>query len=424
MGQVGQGALRAPTFRVRRARCRLGMLRPMRGGSPPTQADDELRPVVVFAPLGANPAPLLQLVWALHRHWHLAASRVVVVVDARGHRYIHAEALNPGAAWEKLQRALGGMAIGSREVEVVAVRTAAGDLMPSDEEPENAAIYNESAWSAARNAIAGAGDNPVIFALVAGRRRTMHVAATVLFQLLARPQDRLIDVRVTERWAETAGVFYFPDQDGGHGARARGPTEPHDPASVDVILVDVQVPRLRSLLRERDLMTYAAALRAGQAAVDASASATLRFVLSEGKVFLGDHEIPLSKAQLIWYATLAHYRRSSAGSDGWLRVRDVEPLWHMARRCSEFAWSAVVQGELVDKLMGLESPPKVLKEIDEDNLRKMRADTVKRIRQWSKGKPRELGSLVIPARKKLSTGNVQRIALEPDLIEFVGIPDW
>jgi CRISPR-associated protein (TIGR02584 family) len=400
------------------------MLHPMREGHSPPRADDALRPVVVFAPLGANPAPLLQLVWALHRHWHLAASRVVAVVDARGHRYLHAEALNAGAAWDKLKRALGATAIDAREVEVVAVRTVAGDLMPSDEDPEDAAKYNETAWSAARKAISDARDNPVIFALVAGRRRTMHVAATVLFQLLARPQDRLLDVRVTERWAETAGVFYFPEQARIQPARHRAPPESRDPASVDVVLVDVQVPRLRSLLRERDLMTYAAALRAGQAAVDASASATLRFDLPEGKVFLGEHELPLSKAQFIWYATLARHRRSSGGTDGWLRVRDVEPLWNVARRCSVFAWSAVVQAEFVEELMGLASPPRKPKEIDEDNLRKMRADTVSRLRKWAKGRPRELSSLVMPEKRKLSTGNVQRLALDPDRIEFIGIADW
>lgn len=170
-------------------------------------------------------------------------------------------------------------------------------------------------------------------------------------------------------------------------------------------------------------MTYAAALRAGQAAVDASAGATLRIDLSEGKAFVGEHELPLSKAQFIWYATLAHHRRSSVGGDGWLRVSDVEPLWRMARRCKEYAWSAAVQGELVDRLMGLASPPKKLKELDEDNLRKMRSDTVTRIRRWSRNRPRELGTLVLPERKKLSAGSVQRIALDPDRIELVGVED-
>lgn len=257
--------------------------------------DDQIGSAVIVAPLGANPAPLLQLVWALHRHWKLSARRILAVVDARGHHYLHAEALSPGGAWEKLQRSLGSTAIDASQVEVVAVRTAAGELLPSDEAPENAAIYNETAWSAARRAIAEAGADPVIFALVAGRRRTMHVAATVLFQLLARPQDRLVDVRVTERWAEVAGAFYFPEHD------AKQP-------SFDVILVDVQVPRLRSLLRERDLLTYAAALRAGQAAVDASVSSRLLIELPEGKAFVGEEELPLSKAQFVWYATLAQHR--------------------------------------------------------------------------------------------------------------------
>jgi len=372
--------------------------------------DDQFESAVIVAPLGANPAPLLQLVWALHRHWKLSARQILVVVDARGHHYLRAEALNPGAAWDRLQRVLGSTAIDRSQVDVVAVRTAEGELLPSDEDPENAAIYNETAWNAARRAIADAGPDPVIFALVAGRRRTMHVAATVLFQLLARPQDRLVDVRVTERWAEEAGAFYFPEHD------AKQP-------SVDVILVDVQVPRLRSLLRERDLLTYAAALRAGQAAVDASASSRLLIDLPQGKAFVGEEELPLSKAQFVWYATLAQHRRSNPGREGWLKVRDIQPLWRMARACSQFAWSAVVQGELVEKLMTLESPPGELKEVDDDNLRKMRSDTVKRLHKWSTGRPREAAAMIIPSRKKLSAGHVQRIALDPDRIEVVGAPE-
>lgn len=195
---------------------------------------------VILAPLGANPAPLIQLVWALHANWHIDARAVSVVVDARGDRYLKAEALRRGAAWDELKRALGAHALDRKQLRVVAARTDSGALLASDETPENAARYGETAWSAAREAIAAAGDDPVVFALVAGRRRTMHVAARILFQLLARPQDRLVDVRVSERWAENTRAFCFPGQQGPLASQRDRREREHDPSSVDVSLVDVQ----------------------------------------------------------------------------------------------------------------------------------------------------------------------------------------
>ena len=53
----------------------------------------------------------------------------------------------------------------------------------------------------------------------------------------------------------------------------------------------------------------------------------------------------------------------------------------------------------------------------------LRSDTVTRIRRWSRKRPRELGALLVPERKKLSTGSVQRIALDPERIELVDVED-
>jgi len=376
--------------------------------------------VVVFAALGANPAPLIQLVWALDRKQHLLTAHITTVVDARGHKYLSSEVLGRGGAWDRLRGALGPDTIDRKSIQIVPVITDSGDLLPSDEAPEDATRYNEGAWRAAREAIALAGDRPVIFALVAGRRRTMHVAATVLFQLLARAQDRLVDVRVSERWAETAGAFYFPDQDESNRRRLSQAGSLRDPKSVDIILVDVQVPRLRSLLRERDLMTYAAALRAGQCAVDASSAIALVFDLTRGTVQLGEEDLPLSKVQFIWYSTLAQHRCADRDGEGWLAVRDVMPLWRMARACSTFAWSEAVHAGILEHLMSTGNGPKTLKSLDEETLRKLRADTVRRIRLFCKGRPREVASSIVPARRKVSTGHMQRIALDPSRIEILG----
>ena len=100
---------------------------------------------------------------------------------------------------------------------------------------------------------------PLILALVGGRRRTLTVNMATAFQLLARPEDKLVDVRLDPRSADDPKTdFFFPtqrcacavqDQDGGLV-----------PASqVQVHLIDMRVPRLRHLLRRADLTTFAEA---------------------------------------------------------------------------------------------------------------------------------------------------------------------
>lgn len=78
-----------------------------------------MTPTVVFATLGANPAPLLQLVWALHRKWCWTARDVSADVDARGMRYLKTEALAPGAAWDDLHEVLGDACLVRDRVRVV-----------------------------------------------------------------------------------------------------------------------------------------------------------------------------------------------------------------------------------------------------------------------------------------------------------------
>ena len=98
-----------------------------------------MSPTVVFAALGANPAPLGQLVWALHRKWGWVARDVSAVVDARGQRYLLAEALASGSAWDALRAALGESCLDRSRLRVVPVYGDDGELLPSDEAPEDAA---------------------------------------------------------------------------------------------------------------------------------------------------------------------------------------------------------------------------------------------------------------------------------------------
>jgi CRISPR-associated protein (TIGR02584 family) len=384
-----------------------------------------MTPTVVFATLGANPAPLLQLVWALHRKWDWSARDVSVVVDARGMPYLHAEALARGAAWDDLRAALGASCLERDRVRVVPVYGEDGELLPDDESPDDAARYSEAAWRGARRAIELAGDDPVVFALVAGHRRTQHVAATVLFQLLARPQDRLVDVRLSERWAYAPGAFYFPEQASRGPRLARSHAPNCDPADVDVHLVDVQAPRLRGLLRQRDLMTHASALRAGQVAIDALVGVRLLFDMEQGCARLGREVIVLSKTQFIWYATLARQRCLDNGGEGWLATGDANALERVAHACRSFGWNEDVRMDLLRRYMGLATESKEIDEEDQaDSLTKLRADTLRALRKFAKGRPRDLGAMIVPAKRKEAGVNMQRLPLEPAHIEFLGVDGW
>ena len=75
--------------------------------------------------------------------------------------------------------------------------------------------------------------------------------------------------------------------------------------------------------------------------------------------------------------------------------------------------------------MSLRSPPVSAKDEDnEDPLRKLRADTIGRIRKAATGLPREVKALIVPGKTKLAGDNLQRIAIEPERIDFVGGPAW
>jgi hypothetical protein len=139
---------------------------------------------------------------------------------------------------------------------------------------------------------------------------------------------------------------------------------------------------------------------------------------------LGRDVIPLSKAQFIWYATLAQRRSVDVEGDGWVAVSDPEALWRTLRSCRQFFWSEEVQLKLLDHYMGLESAPGELKELDADSLTKLRTDTLRALKKFAKGRPRDLASRIIPTKKKTPAGHLQRIALEPERIELVGLDGW
>ena len=271
----------------------------------------------VLALPGGNPAPLATLAWALAREGvHVDALHAVLYASAR--RYLHEELLGGDAPLAQLARVRGHA---PAVVEHLATLPD-GAPVEDDVDPEAAAALMATLWEAAR--ALQQDPAPVVFALLSGRRRTLVADVVVAFQLLARPQDRLVEVRVNPRDAvDPLTRFYFPAQE----SEARVPVAPAHGSdatcgaeAVTVTLVDVRVPRLRHLLPPERLRRWEDALAAGEDALDAGQRVVPAFDLRARTVRVGARTVTLSHDQAIWVGALAVARRTTA--HGWLDVTE------------------------------------------------------------------------------------------------------
>ena len=285
--------------------------------------------VLIAAP-GGNPAPVVSLVWALHRQWSLRVASAHLLLYRNAERYLHQELLDGAHPLEQLRSVLGVPDLAQLNLHPVLAPD--GSTLEDDASSEHSAWYQESLWSLVRQ-VQAAQPLPVVFGLVGGRRRTLAVDTAAVFQLLARPQDRLVDLRLDPKYADdpTSG-FFFPDQQSPCGVvDLRGVA--YSASEVNVGLVEPRVPRLRRLLRERDLASFAHAIEAGEAALEHGPLPRVVLELQPRLLRVNDLTFRLSADQMIWYATLAIARQQG---EGWLDVRDTELLVRVARRCDEF----------------------------------------------------------------------------------------
>jgi CRISPR-associated protein (TIGR02584 family) len=265
----------------------------------------------VLALPGGNPAPLVTLAWALRREG-VRAREIHAVLYGSARRWLHAELLQGDEPLAQL-RSLAGDPDLATVVEHPALRD--GSLVEDDTDPQDAVAYVDAAWRAAR--ALQQDPEPVLFALVGGRRRTLTADMVVVFQLLARPQDRLVELRLSPREAgDPLTGFYFPEQLTTARVQRYDAPEPTGASRVQVQLVDVRVPRLRRLLPVSALGRYVDALDAGEQAVATGLAGGPRFSLHDRTLRVAGACVVLSHNQAIWFAALAVARRCRA--DGWL----------------------------------------------------------------------------------------------------------
>ena len=382
---------------------------------------------VLVGDLGPNPAPLAEAIWALARQHGLRVRAAFLLTYARGAHYLDREFLVAGGALDQLHAVL-GRDILPRDVLFLRRVHADGAAIDDDWEPAHTLAWNEARWRTAHAALDAAGDDPVVFTLLGGRRRSMSALDAVVFQLLARPQDRLLDVRVSDARVEGGSGFFFPEQSDPlvhtHGG------DVVDARTVAVRLVDLPVPRLRRLLGERVPATYAEALARTDVAVERTPP-MLTIDLAARTVRVGEHSLALPARQFAWYATLASNRCASAG-DGTISADDFEVHLHRTlHRMKSLDLTWVASSGPVAKLLAVPAAasesPWVAIAPNEDwsslrsTTRKMVQDAVAPL-----GLAASVASLFVPTHAITHVAKVKltlsRLPLDPSRIEILPAP--
>jgi CRISPR-associated protein (TIGR02584 family) len=297
--------------------------------------------IAVAAP-GGNPATLTTLIWALSRQRGLRASALHVVLHQRAQHWLNEELLGGDQPLEQLRAVTGDPTLAVLHAHPA--RLSDGALVEDDADPAAAQAFVETIWSVFRSAQANHA-GPVVLALVGGSRRTLAVDSVVAFQLLARPQDMLLDVRVdAKRARDPRSAFYFPEQlvprdiaavPGIDDAESGTEAATLRAADVAVSLVSLTVPRLRHLLPASALGSYGAAVQAGEDALRDGGLPLIALDLKAVSLRVGSLIVRLSRDQAIWFAALAVARHRSA--DGWLDVMDTPLIGAVAEVCRR-AW--------------------------------------------------------------------------------------
>lgn len=363
--------------------------------------------IVLFAPMGSNPASLVSFAWALERRRGLRVVDAVVVVVQKGHAYIERELLPPRGGLDRLHEVLGEETLPRARLRVERARLPDGRYVEDELTDDHAGAYRDAVLTAAVRATDLAGERRLVFGLLAGRRRAMTVMAALVAQYVARPRDMVLDLRVEPRGADIPGEFFFPEQRDQVAVRVAGVTL--RPRDVGVDVVDVEVPRLRALLPRSVPRRFAELLALGQRAIDRAAPVQLEVRLGERTRGAWAHDpetgerfaLGLSDAELLYVASLCVAHERSPGLR-WVpvaRAADVDhPFAELARR---LPWAKEVRGLAVKWFTVPEESAEEVAMPDEVDAahRVLRARTRTRIRKAIAGRDDRHRALVPEPRR-------------------------
>jgi CRISPR-associated protein (TIGR02584 family) len=291
---------------------------------------------LIVAP-GGDPSPIAGMIWALRQLHSLDVQHLHLIFYQEAHQYYQREFI---AGYNPAQQL---HAQGHHwQTHIHLARTAEGTLLQDDTHPDDATRFVEAIWSCAVEAQNITGDQPVIFSILGGRRRTLTVDITLVYQLLARPQDLLFDLRPTPK--EVSGPesgFYFPTQTHPNLVYDTQ-NNPYQPSEVQLELVSVRAPRLRPLLTSTP-KDFREALYQSEVALRNHEIPELTIHLSTLKVFLNlpgqaPIQVNISPLPAFWYALLAFAAQQGARA---LSVRNPSTLTALLEQCTPGTFAAL-----------------------------------------------------------------------------------
>ena len=184
-----------------------------------------------------------------------------------------------------------------------------------------------------------ANDDSAIHLSLAGGRKTMSYYAGQAMNLVARPQDRLSHVVLSDKRFEFSPDFYFPPKvpvvlelrD-----RITGKVEQVSTAEVKVRIADVPFLRLRELLGKKALVDVSNPRRLSELIDEANIAlrepgdAVVEFDTHEGKVWCNGRPVPFTQVELGLYYALAALAEDDRGLTR--RASDEECLEYLELR--------------------------------------------------------------------------------------------
>ena len=248
---------------------------------------------ILIAEIGPNPAPLIELVWALARQKNVYTDRVLVLYhNTPTFKSLQTEL---DYAWSWLTHDCPDLQL---RQDMLIYR----ELSASESEM-NTPVEHTRRWDCFHEALRAAEDLgaevPMVCGLTSGRRRSSAAMSSVFFQMLARHHDVCFDVRVSRREVEGARAgFYFPEQS---ATLYECDFEARD---VEIILDEIILPRFYNLLSPHERQSYPQALESTlRWASHPKESARLH--LATSTFSLVSHQIKLPPAQVTYLALVA-----------------------------------------------------------------------------------------------------------------------
>ena len=348
-----------------------------------------MKDVVLFAPMGSNPALLVTMAWALHRRELKVVEAHVVVAD-RGQRYVDEELLPEGGALSQLHEILGPGVLPRDRLRIDLAKLPDGSAVKEELTGEHERAYQNAVAREAGHTIASAGERPVIFGLIGGRRRSMTIMAGVVAQLLARPEDHVFDLHIEPRGADVPNRFFFPEQSNQESFYVGDIML--KAADVEAKAVPVEIPRLAALLTGKASKPYPELLQAAQKAIDEANPIRLEVSLANGSrgAFVRNkstdkvEEIDLSDAELLFLASLVKARKVEP--DGWVPIPVIEDQKsYFAKIVKAVSWANGCQSHAVQWFVE-DAWQKASAKNTTDSLKNLRHETKRKIEGHTKGR--------------------------------------